>query len=121
MWQKCEDEQLALLDYRTTPLEDIDLFPSQLLLGRRPRNTLPATSFLLVSMSYSNTSVKEYFNLPKNRQTFHHDKPTVKKYSLLKLDEPIRIAPFPNTKQWIPGIIKEKSEQPNSYDVQFGD
>ena len=86
----------------------IDLSPAQLLLGRRPRNTLPAASSLLVSKSYSNTTVKEYFNFAKNKQKFYHDRPTTKKYSLLKPDKPVRIVPFPNTKQWIPGIIKEK-------------
>ena len=62
---KSKDQQLALLDYRTTHLEDIDLFPAQLLLGRRPGNTLPAASSLLVSKSSSNTSVKNILILPK--------------------------------------------------------
>ncbi|XP_062588694.1 uncharacterized protein K02A2.6-like [Saccostrea cucullata] len=32
LWTKCDDKQLALLDYRTTPLENINLSPAQLLM-----------------------------------------------------------------------------------------
>ena len=34
MWKKCSDKQLALLDYRTTPLPSCDLSPAELLMGR---------------------------------------------------------------------------------------
>ena len=34
LWRKNDDKHLALLDYRTTPLPDIDLSPAQLLMGR---------------------------------------------------------------------------------------
>ena len=42
LWNKCEDKYLAILDYNTTPLENIKDSPAQLLMGRRPRNLLPA-------------------------------------------------------------------------------
>ena len=42
LWNKCEDKYLAILDYNTTPLENIKASPAQLLMGRRPRNLLPA-------------------------------------------------------------------------------
>ena len=41
LWRKNSDKHLALLDYRTTPLPDIELSPAQLLMGRRLRNELP--------------------------------------------------------------------------------
>ncbi|XP_031571389.1 uncharacterized protein K02A2.6-like [Actinia tenebrosa] len=41
MWTKCKDKQLALLNYRATPLPGIELSPSQLLMSRRLRTTLP--------------------------------------------------------------------------------
>ena len=47
LWRKCEDHEFALLDYRTTPLENINLSPSQLLMGRRPRNLLPSSQEVL--------------------------------------------------------------------------
>ncbi|XP_014673365.1 PREDICTED: uncharacterized protein K02A2.6-like [Priapulus caudatus] len=47
LWSKAEDKYLTLLNYRTTPLEGIKLSPAQLLMGRRPRNTLPASREIL--------------------------------------------------------------------------
>ncbi|XP_048237107.1 uncharacterized protein K02A2.6-like [Haliotis rufescens] len=47
LWKKSEDKHLALLDYRTTPLEGFNLSPAQLLMSRRPRNTLRAAQELL--------------------------------------------------------------------------
>ena len=38
---------MALLDYRTTPLPDIGLSPTQLLMGRRLRNKLAMMEGLL--------------------------------------------------------------------------
>ncbi|CAC5375189.1 unnamed protein product [Mytilus coruscus] len=45
--RKSDDKHLSLLDYRTTPLEGINLLPSQLVMSRRPRNTLPASKEVL--------------------------------------------------------------------------
>ena len=47
LWRKNDDKHPALLDYRTTPLPDIDLSPAQLLMGRRLRNKLPMMEGLL--------------------------------------------------------------------------
>ena len=47
LWRKSADKQFALLNYRTKPIEDVNLSPSQLLMGRRPGNTLPAASDIL--------------------------------------------------------------------------
>jgi len=35
MFRKCNDIDLALLEYRTTPIQGLDLSSSQLLLGRK--------------------------------------------------------------------------------------
>ena len=58
---KCEDKQLALLDYRTTPMDSFNMSQAQLLMGRRPRNTLLASQDLLsrqhmTSGKYNSTS-----------------------------------------------------------------
>ena len=50
LWYKNDDcdKYLALLDYQTTPLADIDLSPALLLMGRRLRNcNLPMSESLL--------------------------------------------------------------------------
>ena len=59
MWKKCSDKQLALLDYRTTPLPSCDLSPAQLLMGRRPRNKLPASKKLLQPKPFNPEEVKK--------------------------------------------------------------
>ena len=47
LWRKNDDKHLALLDYRTTPLPDIELSPAQILMGRRLGNKLPMKESLL--------------------------------------------------------------------------
>ncbi|XP_056017334.1 uncharacterized protein K02A2.6-like [Ostrea edulis] len=58
LWMKCEDKQLALFGYRTTSLENIHLSPAQLLMGRRPRNALPASQDLLKPRTHDLTNRK---------------------------------------------------------------
>ena len=48
LWRKNDDQHLALLDYRTTQLPDIDLSPAQLLMGCRLRNKLPMMKLSLL-------------------------------------------------------------------------
>ena len=45
--RKNDGKHLALLDYRTTPLPDIELSLAQILMGRRLRNKLPMKESLL--------------------------------------------------------------------------
>ncbi|XP_013412201.1 uncharacterized protein K02A2.6-like [Lingula anatina] len=73
MWKKCDDKYLALLNYRTTPLEGINLSPSQLLMGRRPRNTLPAARNLLKPQAYNQREVKRHFSQEKLKQKYYYD------------------------------------------------
>ncbi|XP_031569327.1 uncharacterized protein K02A2.6-like [Actinia tenebrosa] len=63
LWKKATDKHLALLDYRTTPLEGLSLSPAQLLMGRRPRNVLPPTSAILRPTSYSSQEVRRYLTM----------------------------------------------------------
>ncbi len=45
--KKAQDPCKALLDYRSTPLEGIGFSPSQLLMSRRLKTTLPVKKSLL--------------------------------------------------------------------------
>ena len=47
MLEKAGDPYKALLSYRNTPLEEVNLSPSQMLMGRRLRTSIPATEDLL--------------------------------------------------------------------------
>ena len=47
LWRKNNDKKKAFLEYRATPIQGINLPPSQLSLGRRLRTTLPIACGLL--------------------------------------------------------------------------
>ena len=47
MTKEARDPYKALLNYRNTPLEEVDLSPAQLMMGRRLKSTLPTTAPLL--------------------------------------------------------------------------
>ena len=53
-----KDFHLALLDYLNTPMEEINLSPAQMLMGRRTRTRLPTTPSLL-EPQYPTDNIKE--------------------------------------------------------------
>ena len=58
--RKSDDPYLALLSYRATPLPWCNLSPSELLMGRRLRTTLPQTTHHLIpKWPYLYTSLNE--------------------------------------------------------------
>lgn len=65
---------MALLDYRTTPLPDIELSPAQLLMGRRLRNKLPMMASLLQPASNNQQEVSRYLEKTKVAQKKYHDR-----------------------------------------------
>lgn len=66
LWSKATEKHLALLDYRTTPIESVGLSPAQLLMGRWPHNNLPAACLLLTPAAYDPLKVKQRLNESKN-------------------------------------------------------
>ena len=121
LWRKSEDRQLALLDYRTTPLEGLNLSPAQLLMGRRLRNTLPASKELLRPGNHDTQKVKKHFDEQKAKQKFYHDhRRGVKGLPPLNKGIPVRISPLPGTNNWLPGKVVTHYNKPRSYVVQAG-
>lgn len=121
LWRKSVDKQLALLDYRTTPLEEVNLSPSQLLMGRRPRNTLPAASEILRPKSQNLGSIKQGLQSVKDKQKVSFDNKWNNKELLpLYPTDPVRVKPQQGEKEWIPGVIVRHHEAPRSYMVQVG-
>ena len=115
LWKKCKDKQLALLDYRTTPLASCNLSPAQLLMGRRPRNKLPTSRKLLEPRSYNRADVKERFDKEKARQTFYYNKKAGQNLPVLEPGDPVRMTPLPGSKQWLPGTVIQHHRTPRSY------
>ena len=117
LWRKNEDKYLALLDYRTTPLDGINLSPAQLLMGRRPRNKLPAPRSLLAP-AYNSQDIRQRMKVEKVRQKFYHDKPTTRELSAFRPGDQVRMAPLPGTREWKPAVVVGHHASPRSYLVQ---
>ena len=71
---KAKDPYKALMDYRNTPLEEINLSPAQLMMGRRLKTSLP-TAFPLLQSQISD-SVQRILTKQKEKQKQHYDKRT---------------------------------------------
>ncbi|CAC5378857.1 unnamed protein product [Mytilus coruscus] len=122
LWRKSDDKHLSLLNYRNTPLEGIDLSPSQLLMGRRPRNTLPASKEVLTPYMHNSMNVKRHFDREKEEQKFYYDKRRgVKELPSLNDKCAVRMIPLPGFKEWKPGTIVKHSDKPRSYIVKRSD
>uniref|UniRef100_A0A3Q3E0D1 Integrase catalytic domain-containing protein n=1 Tax=Labrus bergylta TaxID=56723 RepID=A0A3Q3E0D1_9LABR len=103
LWHKASDQYLALLDYRTTPLESVGLSPAQLLMGRRPRNKLPSAQQLLMPRAYDPRKVKHQLDRCKASQKFYYDNSRASKHRLpLTPGEEVRMQPYPGNPNWSP-------------------
>ena len=120
LWRKAADKQLALLDYRTTPLEGVNLSPAQLLMGRRLRNKLPSLRELLTPTAYNRQDVMQRLNQQKANQKFYHDSKTGSDLPPLRPGDQVRMAPSPGSKMWNPAIVVKRHVSPRSYIVESG-
>ncbi|XP_052809379.1 uncharacterized protein K02A2.6-like [Mya arenaria] len=124
MWSKSLNKNLALLDYRTTPLDGVNLSPAQVLMGRRPRNLLPASKAVLKPSSVDPNTDKTHLDHQKQRQKLYYDQRRgAKELVLLQNGQNVRISPNPNSQnpgKWTPGIVVEKHDKPRSFVVQSG-
>jgi hypothetical protein len=121
LWKKASDKYLALLDYRTTPLDGINLSPAQLLMGRRPRNTLPSAREILAPSPYNKQEVQFHFRQEKKRQKYYYDtKSGAKDLPPLQSGDEVRMAPLPGSNSWLPATVLKHHETPRSYTVTCG-
>ena len=119
IWKKSKDKHKALLNYRTTPLEGINLSPAQLLMGRRPRNTLPSCRKLLAHTPYNKDDVRRHFELEKAQQKYYHDyNPGVKPLPSINPNDTVRMAPLPGSDSWLPATVIKHHESPRSFVVE---
>ena len=113
LFNKAKDPYKAMLDYRNTPLEEINLSPAQLMMGRRLKTILPTTAPLLkpqVSDEYKRILTKQ-----KKKQKQYYDVHSGKELPPLQPDEMIHMK---IEDRWIPAKVLYKHDSPRSYVVQ---
>lgn len=117
LWCKSKDKQLALLDYRTTPMESCRLSPAQLLMGRRPKNKLPTAKELLNPVALNHSEIRRQLQQDKTRQKHYHDR-QADDLPPLTTGDPVRMAPYPGAPKWLPATIVKHHDAPRSYIVE---
>ena len=111
--KKAQDPYKALLNYRITPLDGIDLSPAQILMGRRLKTSLPTDADLLKPRG--GQEIKQQLQKIKERVESYYDKYCSKK--LPPLDEGDKVT-MKHDKKWIQATIVDKHHTPRSYIVQ---
>ena len=87
-----------LLDYRTTPLPDIDLSPAQLLMGCRLRNKLPMMESLLRPASNNQQEISRYLEKTKENQRKYYDRHASRDMKELEPGAKVLMQPWTNSK-----------------------
>jgi len=118
LWTKCTDKHLAMLDYRTTPLESCNMSPAQLLMSRRPRNLLPVSRELLKPQLYNVVKTKELLDYDKGKQKYYYNLKTGEDLPALQPGDPVRMSPLPGSKRWLPATVINHHGSPRSYVVE---
>ena len=120
LWSKCKDKDLALLDYRTTPLESCGLSPAQLCMGRRPRNLLPVSRHLLQPKAFDIQAIRLKLDIEKEWQRYYYNAKSAGDIPPLQVGDPVSMSPLPGSKRWLPAKVVAKHASPRSYIVEYG-
>ena len=105
-------EELALLEFRNTPITGLNESPAQLLMSRRLRLSLPMTDAML--QPSISEEVKRKLEQRQQRQKRFYDRGT-KPLSSLQPNEVVR---YQTGKMWKPAIVINKHPNPRSYNIQ---
>ena len=115
MLKKCkqagEDINLAMLEWRNTPIEGLGS-PAQLLMGRRLQTVLPSTHKQLKPQIIKNAQIKLHSNQVKQKVLYDQH---AKKLPELKPGDTVRLK---REGTWKPAVVKAKADTPRSYFVQ---
>ena len=114
MLEKADDPYKALLSYRNTPLDSVNLSPAQMLMGRRLRTFIPVTEDMLRPQLYDPEEVLPKLKERQSKQKVQHDR-TAKKLPPLKEGEVVRLK---EGSKWKPARVTEILPSPRSYMVE---
>ena len=98
------DPYLALLDYCNTPTEGMSSSPTQRLLGRRTKTTLPTAKELLMPTTIMNTLKKTEKRM---RQATYYNR-NAKDLPSLKKGDVVCIKPVKYSKQWQKATVQQQ-------------
>ena len=104
----------ALLSYRNTPLEEVNLSPSQMLMGRRLRTSIPVTEDLLKPQLYDPEDVLPQLKERQRKQKLQHDR-KAKELPPLRDGEVVRDR---EGNKWKPARVTQVLPSPRSYKVE---
>ena len=107
------DPYLAILEYRNTPIEGINLSPTQMLMGRRARTQLPVNEKLL-NPQYDGVKVQNALKEKQHTQKYYYDR-GAKPLQQLNPDDQIRVR---NENKWEPATVESKAKTPRSYVIR---
>ncbi|PFX23508.1 hypothetical protein AWC38_SpisGene11947 [Stylophora pistillata] len=110
--KKAQDPYKALLNYRNTPLDGINLSPAQLLMGRRLKTSLP-TMVDLLTPPRSQAS-QQQFQKRKEREKSYYNQNSRKELPLT----PGSKVSMQLENEWIEATAVNKPHTPRSYIVQ---
>lgn len=111
--KKNSNPQKALLVYRNTPIDGINLSPAQMFMGRRLKTGLPIATELLKPENPG--KVKKKLKSRQQKQKLYHDKRSSKELKSLSQGQKVAVL---HDKKWVPGTIVEKHQTPRSYVVE---
>ena len=107
------DPYSAILEYRNTPIEGINLSPTQMLMGRRTRTQLPVNEKLL-NPQYDGVKVQNALKEKQHTQKYYYDR-GAKPLQQLNPDDHIRVR---NENKLEPATVESKAKTPRSYVIQ---
>ena len=87
--QDNRDPYLGLLEYRSTPIDDV-ASPTQLLMSRRLRSIIPTSHTLLKPKALDPHKVQEKLKLKQEKQKHYFDR-QAKPLPVLEKGDPIRV------------------------------
>ena len=120
LWRKNNDKNKALLEYRATPIQGINLSPSQLSMGRRLRTTLPIACGLLEPEAHNIKEIRARMKYGKEKLKYNHDRRSTKELPPLKPGDFVRVKPETGLKEWKVATVMQQHTSPRYYIVDVG-
>lgn len=114
MLEKADDPYKALLSYRNTPLEEVNLSPAQMLMGRRLRTSIPVTGDMLKPQLHDPEEVLPKLKERQRKQKKQHDR-SAKELPPLRDGEVVRVK---EGGKWKPARVTQILPLPRSYKVE---